>query len=133
MVIWKRCFSKIGHWYESKIIVDKNSKFQSRHVEIVCKDDIDEVLTQLRGIKEISKASHPHMIAWKVNDRDMGFNDGGEKGAGSRLLDLLLQYKLNNILVICTRWYGGKPLGGARFRHIKHTAVDSLKRGNKIP
>lgn len=75
------------------------------------------------------------MIAWRVKQNDTivhGFKDNGERGAGSVLLDLLIKYELVNVLVICTRWYGGKPIGGARFRHIKMSAMESLKLGEKI-
>lgn len=61
-----------------------------------------------------------------------GCFDGGEAGAGQRLLTLLERSNAINVLVIVTRWYGGTPLGPARFRHICSTAVESLKKGRFI-
>lgn len=61
-----------------------------------------------------------------------GCFDCGEAGAGQRLLTLLERSNAINVLVIVTRWYGGTPLGPARFRHICSTAAESLKRGKFI-
>lgn len=109
--------------------------------------------------KRIEKASHPHMYAWRTGEVKLqdtnqkkssasnkknkkknfinpktaniqqGSSDGGEAGAGQRLLTLLEQANVVNVLVIVTRWYGGTPLGSARFRHISSTAVESLRKG----
>lgn len=61
-----------------------------------------------------------------------GCFDCGEAGAGQRLLTLLERSNAINVLVIVTRWYGGTPLGPARFRHICSTAAESLKKGKFI-
>lgn len=61
-----------------------------------------------------------------------GFKDNGEKAAGSKLLEILVNHNLMNILVIATRWYGGNPIGSLRFRHIVNSAYDSLRKGNKL-
>lgn len=34
-----------------------------------------------------------------------------------------------DVLVICTRWYGGTAIGPARFRHISSTARQALRLG----
>lgn len=65
-------------------------------------------------------------------DIQQGCSDCGEAGAGQRLLTLLERSNAINVLVIVTRWYGGIPLGSARFRHISSTAVESMKRGKFI-
>lgn len=61
---------------------------------------------------------------------EQGCFDGGESGAGQRLLTLLERSNICNVLVVVTRWYGGTPLGSSRFRHISTVAVESLKIGN---
>lgn len=45
--------------------------------------------------------------------------DDGEAGAGMVILRMLEREGLRDHLVIVTRWYGGKPLGGDRFRHVQ--------------
>lgn len=44
--------------------------------------------------------------------------DDGEAGAGQIILDMLQNARLADEVVIVTRWYGGKHLGGDRFRHV---------------
>lgn len=39
---------------------------------------------------------------------------------------------VRDVLVVCSRWYGGAPLGPARFRHIASTAKDALRRGGFV-
>lgn len=57
-----------------------------------------------------------------------GFSDNGEKGAGAKLLEHMVNQNVINKLVIVTRWYGGSPIGSLRFRHISNAAFDSLRR-----
>ncbi|GCE98807.1 hypothetical protein ZYGM_004294 [Zygosaccharomyces mellis] len=151
-------------WVESEILVDRKSKFQARCCTMRNPDEVPLLLQELvDGNKSISKASHPHMYAWRTGEAvnftssgevkgsgkkskkgkdtsssssqlswkniQQGCQDGGESGAGQRLLTLLERAQLFNVLVVVTRWYGGTPLGSARFRHISSTASECLKRG----
>ncbi|SGZ49562.1 CIC11C00000004860 [Sungouiella intermedia] len=59
-----------------------------------------------------------------------GFKDNGEKGAGAKLLEHMVQQNVINKLFIVTRWYGGSPIGSSRFRHISNAAFDSLRKAN---
>ena len=68
-----------------------------------------------------------------VKNIQQGCADCGEAAAGQRLLTLLERANVANALVIVTRWYGGTPLGSARFRHISGVAVESLKKGGFLP
>ena len=45
-------------------------------------------------------------------------DDDGEAGAGALILQMLDRAGLENHVVVVTRWYGGKQLGGDRFRHV---------------
>lgn len=78
--------------------------------------------------KNNTSIQEDNIISYK--DLQQGSFDGGESGAGQRLLTLLERSNIVNVMVIVTRWYGGTPLGSVRFRHISSTAVESLKRGN---
>ena len=46
-------------------------------------------------------------------------NDDGESGAGMVILRMLERAELQGQIVVVTRWYGGKHLGGDRFRHVQ--------------
>ncbi|CCD26520.1 uncharacterized protein NDAI_0H03470 [Naumovozyma dairenensis CBS 421] len=149
-------------WNESAVLIDRKSKFQARCCRIKNQNDIPILLQNLINTnKNVSKASHIHMFAWRTGELSVqsnvedkakskrkntkkkthdhpndvikniqqGSSDCGEAGAGQRLLTLLERSNIVNVLVIVTRWYGGTPLGSARFRHISSTAVESLKKG----
>lgn len=157
-----RSYCSVGMqiWNESEILIDRKSKFQARCCAIKSQTDVPGLLQDLLQNKRIEKASHPHMYAWRTGEVkselpkgakgtkkgkktgtekielvnvQQGSSDGGESGAGQRLLTLLEQANVINVLVVVTRWYGGTPLGSARFRHISSTAVESLKKGGFIP
>ena len=46
-------------------------------------------------------------------------NDDGESGAGMVILRMLERASVTGQIVVVTRWYGGKHLGGDRFRHVQ--------------
>lgn len=148
-----RCLGTITNWYESRVVMDRKSKFQARHATLNHPDEIPGILQQfLQQHRRITKtSSHPHIIAWRTGDLvedvagkgrknstdvkysnvQQGFNDNGEKGAGSKLLEHLVQHNVINKLIIVTRWYGGCPIGSLRFRHITNTSFDSLRRAEE--
>ena len=45
--------------------------------------------------------------------------DDGESGAGMVILRMLEREGRVGEIVVVTRWYGGKHLGGDRFRHVQ--------------
>lgn len=131
--------ASISRWRESLVVVDRNSRFQARHVALSSPSEIPAILQDfLAQHKNIAKkASHPHILAWRTGEPkaqgaeyvnvQQGFKDNGEKGAGTKLLDLLVSQGIYNKLVIVTRWYGGSPIGSLRFRHIVNCASESLR------
>lgn len=150
-------------WNVSDLIIDRKSKFQARCCVLKDQADIPDLLSQMtQSDKHIAKASHMHMYAWRtgtishlsksgsggkkknkkntetteevvVKNIQQGSADCGEAGAGQRLLTLLERVNVVNVLIIVTRWYGGTPLGSARFRHISTAALQSLKIGGFVP
>ena len=55
-------------------------------------------------------------------------SDDGESGAGLVILRMLERAERQNELIIFTRWYGGKHLGGDRFRHVQNATRMYLER-----
>lgn len=111
--------------------MEKKSKFQGHCIAITSKDDVGHLISKLVD-KKLAKASHPAIMAWKVDDLQQGSSDCGEARSGKYLVELLVKLKMSGILVAVTRWYGGVPLGPARFRKIGEAALDALKEGNFI-
>lgn len=79
---------------------------------------IDAALTSLKRDRSYAKATHN---TWGADLRDGGpiKGDDGEAGAGMVILRMLEREGLRDHLVVVTRWYGGKHLGGDRFRHVQ--------------
>ncbi|CUM52594.1 unnamed protein product [Debaryomyces tyrocola] len=62
-----RCRSNITEWHASEVITDRKSKFQARHVPITDELDIPAILERLlEDHKNISRSSHPYIIAWRT-------------------------------------------------------------------
>lgn len=84
----------------------------------------------LESDKRIRNATH-NITAWRIRGEGIGhqqFNDDGETGAGSRLLQLMQSMDLWDSMVVVTRWYGGAHLGSKRFRLITSVASDAFAR-----
>ena len=64
----------------------------------------------LKRQKKFAKATH-HSWALLTDDAPLK-NDDGEAGAGLVILRMLEREDLRNEIVVVTRWYGGKHLGG---------------------
>jgi hypothetical protein len=65
--------------------------------------------------------------AISVNPRT-AHSDGGERGAGTRLADLLELGACKDTVVVVWRWYGGIPLGNVRWKLITEVAREALER-----
>ena len=110
------------------IIAHKKCRFQAHVLAIETEEDIAPALAEVLADKKVSKATHPHIAAWRLGDGDDGgFDDCGEGGAGKRLLQLLTARGDTSTLVAVSRWYGGRHLGAARFRQITGVAKDLLQ------
>jgi len=77
-------------------------------------------IKELKRTKKFAKATHN---TWGVICEDGSLkNDDGESGAGMIILRMLEREDVRDHIIVVTRWYGGKHLGGDRFRHVQ-TAV----------
>lgn len=60
------------------------------------------------------------------------FHDDGEGGAGIKVMHLLQDSNVRNVVVIVSRWYGGIMLGPARFMYITDAARGTLEQGGYL-
>ncbi len=69
------------------------------------------------SIGKIAKATH-NVVAYRFIDAknilNADYDDDGETSAGGRLLHLLELIKVQNVLVVVSRWFGGVLLGADR-------------------
>lgn len=102
------------------VLSDRGSKYAVSGAP--CRDAAQAraLVAQLCEAKRFARATHN---TWGLLGADGPVkNDDGESGAGMVILRMLEREGLRDHVVIVTRWYGGKHLGGDRFRHVQ-TAV----------
>lgn len=76
-----------------------------------------DFVLQLKQDRKFAKATHN---SWGLICAEGPLkNDDGEAGAGMTILRMLEREGLHDHIVVVTRWYGGKHLGGDRFRHVQ--------------
>ncbi|WBL31915.1 YigZ family protein [Sinirhodobacter sp. HNIBRBA609] len=99
------------------IISDRGSKYAVSGAPCASEDEAKALIRELKRAKKFAKATHNTWgllcAAGPVK------NDDGESGAGVIILRMLERAGLRDHLIVVTRWYGGKHLGGDRFRHVQ--------------
>ena len=101
-----------------RIISDRGSKYAVSGCTVTDRAAIDAAIAVLKQGKSYAKATHN---TWGVILSQGGAvkADDGESGAGMVILRMLEREGLSDHLIVVTRWYGGKHLGGDRFRHVQ--------------
>ncbi|SHH98796.1 YigZ family protein [Marivita hallyeonensis] len=100
------------------VISDRGSKYAVSGGPAADRDAVAAFLKELKRGKKYAKATHN---TWAVvfSDGTPLKNDDGEGGAGQIILQMLEREGLTDHVIVVTRWYGGKHLGGDRFRHVQ--------------
>lgn len=99
------------------IISDRGSKYAVCGAPCRDTDAARAFITELRTQKKFQKATHN---SWAfIGAEGPVKNDDGEAGAGMVIVRMLEREGLCDHIVCVTRWFGGKHLGGDRFRHIQ--------------
>ncbi|WP_171120320.1 MULTISPECIES: YigZ family protein [unclassified Ruegeria] len=99
------------------ILTDRGSKYAVSGAPVATRDDVDAVLQELKSDKSYAKATHNTWAA--VLPTGALKADDGESGAGMVILRMMERAELEGHVIIVTRWYGGKKLGGDRFRRVQ--------------
>lgn len=108
------------------ILTDRGSKYAVSGCPASSRAEIDAALKLLKREKSYAKATHNTWGAVLAEDGPIKADDG-ESGAGMVILRMLERDEVVNHLVVVTRWYGGKHLGGDRFRHVQTCVRDYLE------
>jgi putative IMPACT (imprinted ancient) family translation regulator len=101
-----------------QILTDRGSKYAVSGMPVQSRADIDAALKSLLRTKSYAKATHNTWGAVLSQSGALKADDG-ESGAGMVILRMLEREDLRDHLIVVTRWYGGKHLGGDRFRHVQ--------------
>ena len=99
------------------IITDRGSKYAVSGGPCHSADEAKAFIKKLCRKKKFLKATHN---TWAfLHDSVPTKNVDGEAGAGMIIARMLEREDLQNHIIVVTRWYGGKHLGGDRFRHVQ--------------
>lgn len=109
----------------------KNSRFITRLVRITKKDEVEDILNNVK--KEYPKATH-YCYAYIVNDYKKASDDGEPGGtAGMPILNVLEKEDMTSVIAIVVRYFGGIKLGaGGLVRAYSSSVRDALKKADKI-
>jgi len=100
------------------IISDRGSKYAVSGGACSSLDEAKAFVKELCRKKKFARATHNTWAFFQGTSPIK--NDDGESGAGMVIVRMLEREELQNHIVVVTRWYGGKQLGGDRFRHVQN-------------
>jgi len=100
------------------VVNDRGSRYAVSGGAAASDEDVTAFLKRLKRNKKYAKATHN---TWAVLSADgtARKGDDGESGAGMVIVRMLERAGLHDHVIVVTRWYGGKHLGGDRFRHVQ--------------
>ena len=99
------------------ILTDRGSKYAVSGGPVTSRGAAQDFIKALCRDRKFAKATHN---TWGVLLPEGPLkNDDGESGAGMVILRMLEREGLEGHIVVVTRWYGGKKLGGDRFRRVQ--------------
>lgn len=102
------------------VLTDRGSKYAVSGAPARSRAEVDQLLAQLKSDRSYAKATHN---TWAARLPTGGLKaDDGESGAGMVILRMMERVELQDHVIIVTRWYGGKKLGGDRFRRVQDAA-----------
>lgn len=108
----------------------KDSVFQCHVCRIDSVEQIMSALNQLKSNCKLAARASCNMYAYRIIDQHNNVlsdcDDDGESRAGSYILQVIKLMKINNVLVVVSRYFGGTNLGYARFDYIKDCARDAI-------
>ena len=99
------------------VLTDRGSRYAVTGASVTSRAEVDQVLATLKKDRSYAKATHNTWAALLPTGALKA--DDGESGAGMVILRMLERDELRDHIIIVTRWYGGKKLGGDRFRRVQ--------------
>lgn len=99
------------------VVSDRGSKYAVSGAPVSNRDQIDSELAALKSDRAYASATHNSWAA--ILPAGALKADDGEGGAGMVILRMMQRAGLRDHLIVVTRWYGGRNLGGDRFRRVR--------------
>nr|WP_235790278.1 YigZ family protein [Ruegeria pomeroyi] len=98
------------------VLTDRGSKYAVSGAPARSREEVDAVLAELKSDRAYAKATHNTWAALLPSGALKA--DDGESGAAMVILRMMERAELADHVIVVTRWYGGKKLGGDRFRRV---------------
>ncbi len=116
--------------FHGALVTERRSVFQAHVARVTSAAEVATALAAiLSSSPRMARATH-HMRAYRFVSTSGAVSadndDDGEDAAGGRLAALLEAMGACNVLVVCSRWFGGVLLGPSRFAIIANTAREAL-------
>lgn len=99
------------------VLTDRGSRYAVSGGVCRSEEEAARFVCDLKRHRKFARATH-HSWAF-LKDGVAVRQDDGEAGAGLIIARMLERQSLQDHIVVVTRWYGGRPLGGDRFRHVQ--------------
>ncbi len=113
-------------------IIEKKSKFIAKIVNVCSEEEANEKLEEIR---KMHKDARHNVFAYRLAAGIERFSDDGEPSgtAGVPILGILRGEKLENVLVVVTRYFGGILLGtGGLVRAYSSVVKEAILASKKI-
>ena len=118
------------HIKGSKVIEINGSRFIAHGAKITMPCDVIPTLDAIR-FTHFNLATATHNMYASVTKTDKGvaefMDDDGEYGGSRAILSAIKKANLQNVLIVVTRWYGGRNIGARRFEAISQCTEQVLK------
>ncbi len=113
-------------------IVERKSKFIAKVIPV---ENEEQAFEELEKVKKENRDARHNVFSYRIaNGAERASDDGEPSGtAGVPILDILRGSKLQNVLVVVTRYFGGILLGtGGLVKAYTDSAKEALKRAEVV-
>lgn len=113
-------------------IVEKKSKFIATLLKV---DSEKDAIQKIEKIKKQNRDARHNVFAYRIANQAERFSDDGEPSgtAGLPILDILRGEKLQNVLIVVTRYFGGILLGtGGLLKAYSTVAKNAILSARKM-
>jgi uncharacterized YigZ family protein len=121
----------LKHEKETELVIKK-----SRFIGYVCRvNSEDDAIKMIEQRKKQHYDARHNCFAWLLEDGTMRYSDDGEPQgtAGLPMLEVLKKSELQNVLAVCTRYFGGTLLGaGGLVRAYTQSIAQTLQEAPKV-
>ena len=114
----------------TNFLTDRGSKYAVSGGKVASRAEVKAFLGALVRDRKFARASHHSWAVLLPEGPARG--DDGEAGAGAVILRMLEREGLVGHVIVVTRWYGGRKLGGDRFRRIADAVAYYLERAEGV-